>query len=600
MIGYVVDASPGRGKVRVVLDGFREFEVKTTFPVYVAADGQSDFSLYQHPDVVSVDEEEWRSFEGRVRLYRVELEELGALDFFRRNFRLYNTIPSPLTQALVRLNLLPFRLVDFHDGVVEVLNGPLDFPEITYAEVRRYGWFGPCACGDRYELYVNGELKERGRGSPKLNCDVAYCDGECAGLRASVKVRARDSWRTPLKALIERSLAAKVLLREIMGSSVGKALTVNEAWVAMERKFAVPSVKVNVERVKTLEELMRADRAGLMFFPRPGLYDDAYQLDFKSMYPSIILTRNISPEFLEGYGSPSARLARLRHEGLGLGLGSGSGFGFGVASGPSKPLPAGAAVFGHGPELGIVPEALKGLLEMRDALKGIDGERADAVKLMLVASFGYLGYRNSKFGRVEAYEEVTEVAREALMEAAALAERKGFRVIHGIVDSLTVQGPEGRLQGLLDDVRAATGLDIRVDSVFDWVAYTRGLSGEPHPQRYFGRLRGGGMKVRGLIKSNQPNLVKEFLLEVLGVMGNEVNGDDAKRAMIEALPSLTEKYVKKCEGGTPIDYVMMIRGVPYVRGVWGFYRAYEYEGHDPDYYAEYVRRASEEVRGWFD
>jgi len=389
--------------------------------------------------------------------------------------------------------------------------------------------------------------------------------------------------------LIERSLAAKVLLREIMGSSVGKALTVNEAWVAMDRKFAVPSVKVNEERAKTLEELMRADRAGLIFFPRPGLYDDAYQLDFKSMYPSIILTRNISPELLYGSGAPSARLVHLRHAGVDLPSGS-----------LKLPLATGAAVFGPRPDLGIIPQALKGLMEMRDALKGIDGERADAVKLMLVASFGYLGYRNSKFGRVEAYEEVTRVAREALREAAALAERKGFRVIHGIVDSLTVQGPEGRLQGLLDDVKAATGLDIRVDSVFDWVAYTRGLSGEPHPQRYFGRLRDGGMKVRGLIRSNQPNLVKEFLLEVLGVMGNEVNGDDAKRAMIEALPSLTEKYVKKCEGGTPIDYVMMIRGVPYVRGVWGFYRAYEYEGHDPDYYAEYVRRASEEVRGWFD
>ena len=36
-------------------------------------------------------------------------------------------------------------------------------------------------------------------------------------------------------------------------------------------------------------------------------------------------------------------------------------------------------------------------------LKHIDKERANAIKLMLAASFGYLGYRNSKFGRVETY-----------------------------------------------------------------------------------------------------------------------------------------------------------------------------------------------------
>ncbi|MGC8636272.1 MAG: DNA polymerase domain-containing protein [Thermoprotei archaeon] len=551
MRGYVIDAIPVRGGIRVLLDGLREVFLKTTFPIYVAAESPPDF--YEHPDVTSVEEEEWESFEGPIKLYHVELEDVSALSAFRRKFKLYNTIPSPLAQALVRLNVLPFRFVDFNE-VERVLSGPNDFPEIRYAEIRRYSWFGPDRRGNRYRVFLNGELVEEGEGSPRLGCDVAYCEGECGGVRAVLKLhpRSRDF---SLKADIERSLVARVPLREIAGSSIGKALTINETWVAMRRRFAVPDVKVNVERPRTLKDLINDDRAGLIIFPRPGFHDVAYQLDFTSMYPSIIVTRNISPENV------------LR---------------------------------ASGGRLGIVPEALKGLLEARQVLKAVDEERADAVKFMLVASFGYLGYRNSKFGRVEAYEEVTRVAREALKEAIGLAEKRGFEVLHGIVDSLTVKGPSEGLEGLMRSIEEATGLGMRVDAEYDWVAFTRGLLGEPHPQRYFGRVRGGALKVRGVIKANQPNLVKGFLLELLSVASKEVRGEDARRAMLDALPSLTEKYVRLSADGEPLDYVMTVRGVPYVRGVGGFYRAYLYRGHDPVYYADYVRRTAREVRGWLE
>ncbi|WP_449463353.1 DNA polymerase domain-containing protein [Tardisphaera miroshnichenkoae] len=550
--GYAIDAIPVRGGIRVLLDGFREVFLKTTFPIYVATDNPPDF--FEHPDVASAEEEKWESFEGPVRLYHVEVEDIGALSAFRRKFKLYNTTPSPLAQALVRLNVLPFRLVEFGEAP-RVLSGLNDFPEISYAEVRRYSWFGPDRRGNRYRVFLNGKLIDEGEGSPKLSCDVAYCEGECDGVRAVLKLhpRSRDF---SLKADMERSLVARAPLREIAGSSIGKALTINEAWVAIRRRFAVPDVKVNVERPRALKDLINDDRAGLIVFPRPGFHDAAYQLDFTSMYPSIIVTRNISPENAQA-GSP-------------------------------------------GGQLGIVPEALKGLLEARQALKGIDGERADAVKLMLVASFGYLGYRNSKFGRVEAYEQVTRAAREALREAIGLAEKRGFEVLHGIVDSLTVKGPREALEGLMLSIEEATGLGMRVDAEYDWVAFTRGLLGEPHPQRYFGRVRGGALKVRGVIKADQPNLIKGFLLDLLFVASREIRGEDARKAMLDALPSLAEKYVKLSADGEPLDYVMMVRGVPYVRGAGGFYRAYAYRGHDPIYYADYVRRTAKEVRGWLE
>jgi DNA polymerase elongation subunit (family B) len=62
------------------------------------------------------------------------------------------------------------------------------------------------------------------------------------------------------------------------------------------------------------------------------------------------------------------------------------------------------------------------------------------LKWMLVTCFGYTGYRNAKFGRIEVHEKITSHAREILLQAKACAETLGFDVLHGIVDCIWVRG----------------------------------------------------------------------------------------------------------------------------------------------------------------
>ena len=45
---------------------------------------------------------------------------------------------------------------------------------------------------------------------------------------------------------------------------------------------------------------------------------------------------------------------------------------------------------------------------------------------MLVTCFGYLGYRNARFGRIEAHEAVTAFGREKLLTAKEICEENGF------------------------------------------------------------------------------------------------------------------------------------------------------------------------------
>ena len=60
---------------------------------------------------------------------------------------------------------------------------------------------------------------------------------------------------------------------------------------------------------------------------------------------------------------------------------------------------------------------------------------------MLVTCFGYLGYKNARFGRIEAHEAVTAYGRDKLLRAKETFEAAGFTVLHGLTDCLWVQKP---------------------------------------------------------------------------------------------------------------------------------------------------------------
>ena len=60
------------------------------------------------------------------------------------------------------------------------------------------------------------------------------------------------------------------------------------------------------------------------------------------------------------------------------------------------------------------------------------------LKWLLVCCFGYTGYKNARFGKIEAHEAINAMAREKLLVAKEAAEQRGFRVLHALVDSIYV------------------------------------------------------------------------------------------------------------------------------------------------------------------
>ena len=297
----------------------------------------------------------------------------------------------------------------------------------------------------------------------------------------------------------------------------GTLISSFEVYAALSQGIAVPWQKADAERVKTLAALKAADRGGMMFQPAPGVYERVYQIDFTSLYPSIIVNHNLSPETVE-----------------------------------------------HPERAGFLAECLRPLLEMRIETKA--AKKADpsvagmdsVLKWMLVTCFGYTGYKNAKFGRVDVHEAITRISREVLISSKELAETMGFDVLHGITDCLFVQGSP--ISALKAAIEAESGYLMETET-FDWVVFLPQKDGTGAYTWYYGRLDDGEVKVRGIMarRDDCPAYVQRFQLEALAVMGRARSVAELQ----EVAPEIEVVYWKYCDGlaSAPLEDLVISRRI---------------------------------------
>ena len=255
---------------------------------------------------------------------------------------------------------------------------------------------------------------------------------------------------------------------------------------ALQRQVMVPYTKQQTEQYKSARTLLRSDRGGLVFQPQVGLHENVIEIDFVSMYPSIISLFNISPETIHSHSRQTAVVPELN-------------------------MPIDQS------KRGLLPETLQPILEKRIAIKAKMSQlsaqdcryatlksRAAALKWLLVVAFGYAGYKRARFGRIEAHEAITAYSREAMLRAKETAEEMGFEVLHMYVDGLWVkrEGIQTKEAAhlLLDPIEQNTGLPIALEGCYKWIAFLPSKLDTriPVPNRYFGVFTTNALKVRGI------------------------------------------------------------------------------------------------------
>ena len=85
-------------------------------------------------------------------------------------------------------------------------------------------------------------------------------------------------------------------LQQAARSSPGTLITSMQLARAVADGILIPWRKAEPEHFKTAGELLTIDKGGLIFMPPIGLYTQVAEVDFASMYPTIMAIHNISPE----------------------------------------------------------------------------------------------------------------------------------------------------------------------------------------------------------------------------------------------------------------------------------------------------------------
>ena len=337
-----------------------------------------------------------------------------------------------------------------------------------------------------------------------------------------------------LEGLIEVSRTCRVPLHTAARSSIGTIMSSLQLYTASKGNILVPWKKNDAESFKTAWELFVADRGGFVFEPKVGFHTDVFEVDFTSMFPMLMLKRNISAETVLCKCCPdsSIRVPEL---------------GYNICE----------------KREGIVPKTLRLLLNKRLKYKSLMKEvengdlrhrcnmRQAALKWILVTCFGYLGYRNARFGKVDAHIAVCAFARDSLLRTARLAEQYGFEVIHGIVDSLWLKKPSAMPREVADFCREASKLidvPLNVEGKYRWIVFlpSKVLEGVAVLNRYYGVFENGNIKLRGLEARRQdtPVFVVKAQMEMIKKLAGANSWNSFEDRIPEALRVL-EEYARK-------------------------------------------------------
>lgn len=274
-------------------------------------------------------------------------------------------------------------------------------------------------------------------------------------------------------------------IQELAWSSIGSILTAIQIREARDRDVLVPWRSWRREFFKSMATLHESDRGGVTFTPNVGLHENVHELDFTSLYPNIIVTRNISPEKIRcDCHADRADVPEL---------------GYSICDDP-----------------GYLPDVLAPLIQDRDAIKDelrdtedddrrqvLEG-RSSAIKWILVSCFGYQGFANAKFGRIECHESINAFAREILLNTKTMLEDNGWRVVHGIVDSVWVTPREDEdrtpLDTLTERISEKERIRLEHDTHYDWVSFVPLRESEAGAlTKYFGKVADEDeFKIRGI------------------------------------------------------------------------------------------------------
>ena len=277
---------------------------------------------------------------------------------------------------------------------------------------------------------------------------------------------------------------------------------------------------------KRIEQPYRPYVGAIVLKPESGLHENIAVLDFKSMYPSIMIAYNVSPDT---YVSPKEPMPSC-----------------GVYEAPEV-----KHRFRREPD-GFYKEVLSYLINVRDEIRSrmkqvspenveyrVLDARQKAVKVITNASYGYAGWTGARWYMKPVAEAAAAWARQTILDAIKMADKAGLKVVYGDTDSIFVGYEPEKIEKLSEEIESKFGLEIKPDEVYVRIFFTEAK------KRYAGILPNGKLDIVGLevMRGDWAAIAKKVQEKVLEIILKEQSPKKATRFVQQCISELRLKRV---------------------------------------------------------
>jgi len=277
---------------------------------------------------------------------------------------------------------------------------------------------------------------------------------------------------------------------------------------------------------RRIEQPYRSYTGGLVLNPKPGLHDNIAVLDFKSMYPNIMIRYNLSPDTYVSEGKTEP-------------------------PGGDYEAPEVGHRFRKEPQ-GFYKEVLTYLIEVRNKIRkqmktlspgtaeySVLDARQKAVKIITNAAYGYAGWIGARWYVKPVAEAASAWGRHSILNASKLAENKGLMIIYGDTDSLFLTYDEKKLQKLKIEIQEDLGLEVEVSEVYKRVFFTEAK------KRYAGLRVDDSLDIVGLevIRGDWAEVAKKVQQHVLEIILKDQSPKNAVDYVRQIVADLRQKKI---------------------------------------------------------
>ena len=164
---------------------------------------------------------------------------------------------------------------------------------------------------------------------------------------------------------------------------------------------------------------------------------------------------------------------------------------------------------------------------------------SQALKVVLNASYGVMGFENFPFYCLPVAESTTALGRYSIQQTIEKAKSLGVTVIYGDTDSLFLKNPsDEQVREIIDFAKEKLGIDLEVDKVYRYVAFSQ------RKKNYIGVYEDGSVEVKGLSgkKSHVPDFIKNVFFDVINILGKVKSPEDFELAKEEIRKRIRKAY----------------------------------------------------------